>query len=82
MSRSILRIDSIGVQAAEVYSPATFLINARRQYHIDPRGLDIALISADALDVRTVGQNAPGIIPEFVPLPHKVIANMVADPVQ
>ena len=77
----VVRVDRAPVTVAEVDLPAGGLGNAGGEGHAHAGRLDAGLlvVGADAVDVRRVGEGAPGLVLELVPLLQEIIAAVVAD---
>jgi len=75
----IVGVDRGGVAVAEV-DPAAFLLRyPRGERHAHARDLSPVLVGPDAVDVRRMGEDAPGVILEALPLFQEVVAAVVAD---
>ena len=72
-------VDRRRIAIAEVDRPADVLGDLRRQRHADARLLDAVLIGPDAADVGRMGQDAPRLVLEALPLAEEIIARVVAD---
>src|SRR5262245_45347731 len=76
-----IEIDYIRVQVAEVEGLAPFFRNLCCQCDIDARRFNglLGIISTDSSQVRAVGDDAPRMMFEPIPLLHEIIADVVAD---
>ena len=75
----VVEVDGGGVAVAEVDGVADRLGDFGGEGHLHAAFLDAVLVGAAAAHVGRVGEDAPGVVLELVPLLDEIVAAVVAD---